>query len=137
RTLHRRYGLCPASTIQYAFAFAAFALLTLSGCRPSHSHRLIVGSKNFTEQVILAELIAQHIETRLHVPVERRFYLAGSYIAHQAVLADRVDIYPEYTGTALTAILKQAPNWDPNVVFNEVREQYGIRFHLTVITPLG
>lgn len=115
---------------------AALLILTM-GCRPSHSSRIVVGSKNFSEQVVLAELLAQHIEARLHVPVERRFYLAGSYIAHQAVLADRIDIYPEYTGTALTAILKQAPNWDPNVVFNEVREQYEKQFHLTVISPFG
>src|SRR5579864_616622 len=112
-------------------------LLLATGCRPSHSGRIIVGSKNFTEQVVLAELMAQHLEDRLHVPVERRFYLAGSYIAHQAVLADRIDIYPEYTGTALTAILKEAPNWDPNTVFNEVREQYEKRFHLTVTPPFG
>ena len=112
-------------------------LLLLIGCRPSHSEHIVVGSKNFSEQVVLAELLAQHIEARLHVPVERRFYLAGSYIAHQAVLADRIDIYPEYTGTALTAILKQAPNWDANAVFNEVREQYEKRFHLTVSSPLG
>ena len=112
-------------------------LLLLIGCRPSHSEHIVVGSKNFSEQVVLAELLAQHIEARLHVPVERRFYLAGSYIAHQAVLADRIDIYPEYTGTALTAILKQAPNWDANAVFNEVREQYEKRFRLTVSSPLG
>jgi osmoprotectant transport system substrate-binding protein len=112
-------------------------LLFFTGCQPSHTGRIIVGSKNFTEQVILAELMAQHLEDRLHVPVERRFYLAGSYIAHQAVLADRIDIYPEYTGTALTAILKESPNWDPNVVFNEVREHYETRFHLTVTPPFG
>ena len=109
----------------------------LTGCRPSHSGRIVVGSKNFSEQVVLAELMAQHIEARLQVPVERRFYLAGSYLAHQAVLADRIDIYPEYTGTALAAILKESPNWDANTVFNEVREQYEKRFHLTVTPPFG
>jgi len=120
-----------------ALGLLILCLVLATGCRPSHSGRIIVGSKNFTEQVVLAELIAQHIESRLHVPVERRFYLAGSYIAHQAVLADRIDIYPEYTGTALTAILKQSPNWDANVVFNEVRERYEKQFHLTVTPPLG
>jgi osmoprotectant transport system substrate-binding protein len=114
-----------------------FLLALLAGCRPSHTGRIVVGSKNFTEQVVLAELMAQHIEARLHVRVERRFYLAGSYIAHQAVLADRIDIYPEYTGTALTAILKQSPNWDANTVFNAVREQYEKEFHLTVTQPFG
>ena len=120
-----------------SWACLLFLFLEQPGCRPSHSGRIIVGSKNFTEQVILAELMAQHLEDRLHVPVERRFYLAGSYIAHQAVLADRIDIYPEYTGTALTAILKESPNWDPNTVFNEVREEYEKRFHLTVTPPFG
>jgi len=121
----------------FPVVLGAVLLIFLTGCRPSHSGRIIVGSKNFTEQVVLAELMAQHIEARLHVRVERRFYLAGSYIAHQAVLADRIDIYPEYTGTALTAILKQSPNWDANVVFNEVREEYEKQFHLTVTPPLG
>jgi len=112
-------------------------LVLLVGCKPSHSRRIVIGSKNFTEQVVLAEFMAQHIESRLHVTVERRFYLAGSYIAHQAVLADRIDIYPEYTGTALTAILKESPNWDANEVFNKVREHYEKRFHLTVTQPFG
>ena len=115
----------------------SIAIVITLGCRPTHSNRIVVGSKNFTEQVVLAEFMAQHIEAKLHIPVERRFYLAGSYIAHQAVLADRIDIYPEYTGTALTAILKQNPNWDANTVFNEVREQYEKQFHLGVMPPLG
>ena len=123
--------------IRLLLSVALPGFLLVSGCRPSHSGRIIVGSKNFTEQVVLAELMAQHLEDRLHVPVERRFYLAGSYIAHQAVLADRIDVYPEYTGTALTAILKESPNWDPNTVFNEVREQYQTRFRLTVTPPFG
>ena len=59
-----------------------------TGCHDPYSAKIIVGSKNFTEQVVLAELMAQHIESRLHISVECRFYLAGSYIAHQAVLAD-------------------------------------------------
>src|ERR1700739_3473694 len=114
-----------------------FLLLELTGCRPSHSGRIIVGSKNFTEQVILAELMAQHLEDRLHVPVERRFYLAGSYIAHQAVLADRIDIYPEYTGTALTAILKENPNGGKEPVYQQVKREYERRFDLTLGPGLG
>lgn len=129
--------LRPSFRRMVSWACLLFLFLELTGCRPSHNRRIIVGSKNFTEQVILAELMAQHLEDRLHVPVERRFYLAGSYIAHQAVLVDRIDIYPEYTGTALTAILKESPNWDPNTVFNEVREEYEKRFHLTVTPPFG
>src|SRR5580698_9096630 len=82
-------------------------ILALSACEPSHSNRIVVGSKNFTESFVLGELIAQQIETHTHLKVERRFYLAGTYICQQAILAGRVDVYPEYTGTALTAILKQ------------------------------
>src|SRR5579864_9367501 len=85
----------------------ALALLPLTAC--DHRQRIVVGCKNFTEQIILGELIAQQIENKTHLPVERRFYLGGTYIAHQSILAGRIDIYPEYTGTALTAILKQKP----------------------------
>lgn len=67
--------------------------------------RVVVGCKNFTEQIILGELIAQQIESKTHLPVERRLYLGGTYIAHQGILAGHIDIDPEYTGTALTAIL--------------------------------
>ncbi|HEX7961150.1 MAG TPA: glycine betaine ABC transporter substrate-binding protein [Terriglobales bacterium] len=111
--------------------------LLLTGCRPSHSNRIVVGSKNFTEQVVLAELLAQHIEARLHVPVDRRFYLAGSYIAHQSLISGRIDLYPEYTGTALTAILKKPAQSDSSAVYNLVKDEYAKRFHLTVTEPLG
>jgi osmoprotectant transport system substrate-binding protein len=65
----------------------------------------VIGAKNFTEQVVLGELLAQEIEAKTNLKVERRFYLAGSYICHQALVAGRIDGYVEYTGTALTAIL--------------------------------
>src|SRR5919204_3531329 len=78
-----------------------------------------VGSKNFTEQLALGELLAQRFEAR-SIPVERRFYLAGTYICHQALLAGRIDLYVEYTGTALTAILKQPPLQDHDRVYRVV-----------------
>lgn len=137
RTLRRRDAACWVCPMHVCAMTLWLCTIFSTACRPSHSGRIVIGSKNFSEQVVLAELMAQHIEARLQVPVERRFYLAGSYIAHQAVLADRIDIYPEYTGTALAAILKQSPNWDANTVFNEVREQYEKRFHLTVTPPFG
>jgi len=96
-----------------------------------------VGSKNFTEQLILGELIAQQIEHATRLPVERRFYLAGSYICHQAILAGRIDIYVEYTGTALTAILKEKPQGTAAEVFDRVKRAYQRRFHLDVFPSLG
>ncbi len=112
-----------------------FALALLPACR-SHAH-IVVGCKNFTEQIILGELIAQQIENKTHLPVERRFYLGGTYIAHQGILAGRIDIYPEYTGTALTAILKEQPSSDRKAVYNRVKSEYERRFHLTLGPPLG
>jgi osmoprotectant transport system substrate-binding protein len=118
-----------------AFISGATALL-LVGCRPQR-HRIAIGSKNFTEQLILGEMLGQTIERNAGLPVERRFYLAGSYICHQAILAGRIDTYVEYTGTALTAILKQPPQSDRAKVFEIVRDQYRERFGLEVLPSLG
>src|SRR2546427_8122048 len=106
-------------------------------CGPPRENRIVIGSKNFTEQLILGELIAQQIENKTGLPVERRFYLAGSYICHQAILGGRIDIYPEYTGTALTAILKQKPEGSREQVYNQVKNEYATRFALAVGPPLG
>jgi glycine betaine/choline ABC-type transport system substrate-binding protein len=113
------------------------ALSLLLGCLPSRNNRIVIGSKNFTEQLILGELIAQHIEAKTHLSVERRFYLAGTYICHQAILAGRIDIYPEYTGTALTAILKEKTGGTRQDVYDRVGEKYKNRFHLQIGPPLG
>jgi len=118
-----------------ALPFVLAAVLSFAGCAPPN--RIVVGSKNFTEQLILGELIAQQIENQTHLPVERRFYLAGTYIAHQSLLAGRIDIYPEYTGTALTAILKEPPDSDRKAVFDRVKSEYQQRFHLTLGPPIG
>ena len=83
-------------------------------CSPPRPNHPVIGAKNFTEQVVLGELLAQEIEAQSHLKVERRFYLAGSYICHQALVSGRIDAYVEYTGTALTAILKQPVDRDPN-----------------------
>ena len=108
-----------------------------AACGPPREERIIVGSKNFTEQLILGEIIAQHLESRTRLHVQRRFYLAGTYICQQAILGGRIDIYPEYTGTALTAILKQQPTSNPQEVYSRVRDEYAKRFQLDVSKPLG
>ena len=110
--------------------------LTLAACAP-RENRIVVGSKNFTEQLILGEIISQQIEAKTHLAVERRFYLAGSYICHQAILGGRIDIYPEYTGTALTAILKQKPEGNREAVYQRVKSEYAQRFNLSVGEPFG
>jgi osmoprotectant transport system substrate-binding protein len=115
-------------------ALATIVLMT--GCSPGHQG-IVVGSKNFTEQAVLGEILAQHIEKKTGLPVERRFYLAGSYICHQALLAGRIDLYPEYTGTALTAILKENPSGSSSDVYQRVKEEYSRRFGVEVTQALG
>lgn len=116
--------------------FLSSLLLLLAGCA-TRSGRIAVGSKNFTEQLILGEMLAQLIESVAMLPVERRFYLAGTYICHQAILAGRIDMYVEYTGTALAAILKEEPGQDPEKVYARVKEAYRLKFNLEVLPPLG
>jgi osmoprotectant transport system substrate-binding protein len=118
-------------------AFLFGCLILLAACGINRRDTIVVGSKNFTEQAILGELLAQHIEARTGLKVERRFYLSGTYICQQALLAGRIDTYVEYTGTALTAILKQKPEGDARAVFDHVRREYAPRFKLLVMEPLG
>jgi osmoprotectant transport system substrate-binding protein len=117
-------------------SFLAALALLLSGCAPKGSS-LTVGSKNFTEQLVLGELLAQYLGRFCSLPIDRRFYLAGTYICHQALLAGRIDMYVEYTGTALVAILKEKPVSDHTAVFNTVKDLYSQRFGLEVLPSLG
>jgi osmoprotectant transport system substrate-binding protein len=103
----------------------------------SERNTIIVGSKNFSEQALLGEILAQHIEARTHLPVTRRFYLAGSYICQQALLSGRIDTYVEYSGTALTAILHAPIEKDSSAVFGRVKGEYKRRFGLDVLPSLG
>jgi glycine betaine/choline ABC-type transport system substrate-binding protein len=110
-------------------------LAFLSAC--SRRSAIVVGSKNFTEQVILGEIIAQHLETQLGRPVERRSNLGGTLLAHEALRSGQIDLYPEYTGTALTAILKLPPENDASHVMETVRSEYRKRWRLEWLDPLG
>ena len=117
--------------------FLSAAVMALcSGCLPQGG-ALTVGSKNFTEQLILGELLKQLLASACRTPVDGRFYLAGTYICQQAILAGRIDAYVEYTGTALAAILKQHLAGDAAKVYEYVREEYRRRFQLEVMPPLG
>jgi osmoprotectant transport system substrate-binding protein len=118
-----------------AFVACLSVVLAASGC--SSAHRLTVGSKNFTEQVILGEIIAQHLENRLHRPVDRKLDLGGTLLAHQALVSCQIDMYPEYTGTAFTNVLKRSGVNDPAVVLQQVRASYASNFHLDWLDPLG
>jgi glycine betaine/choline ABC-type transport system substrate-binding protein len=119
-------------------AWAALAvLLALAGCGGKKEAPIVVGSKNFSEQVVLGELLAQQIETQTPLEVDRRFFLGGTYVAHQALISGRVDVYVEYTGTALTVILNQPVVSDAATAFQQVKDGYAAKFGLHVAPSLG
>ena len=97
----------------------------------------MVGSKNFTEQVILGEIASQHLERRLHIPVKRALNLGGTLLAHQALENRQIDLYPEYSGTAFTAILHHRGNMDPAQLLDQVRAEYASALQLKWMDPLG
>jgi osmoprotectant transport system substrate-binding protein len=113
------------------------AALYFSSCRSSPSTKIVIGSKFFTEQVVLAELLAQHIEAKTGIPVERKTNLGGTLLVHKALQAGQLDLYVEYTGTALTAVLNESPQGDSHAVYNRVKQLYSDRFHFEVTEPLG
>ena len=100
----------------------------------SHGH-VTVGSKDFTESVLLSEIVAQMLEAR-NIEVDRRFDLAGN-LGHSALIAGQIDLYPEYTGTAFAAILHHQPISDPKAVYDQVKREYAEQFNLKVSPPLG
>ena len=124
----RRIAICLVSLLCFVSA----------SCRKPTKPHLTIGSKFFTEQVILAELLAQHIEVRTNIPVERKTNLGGTLLVHKALLAGDLDLYVEYTGTALTAVLNESPdNEDAAQIYARVRRQYSERFNLDLTEPLG
>ena len=110
------------------------AALLLSSC--SGQKAIVVGSKNFTEQVVLGEIIAQHLEHRLKAPIQRSFDLSGTLLTHQALLSGQIDLYPEYTGTAFTNVLKHEVMTDAPIVLERVRSEYAT-LQLDWLPPLG
>ena len=111
------------------------SVAVLTGC--AHRDRIVVGSKNFTESDLLGEIVAQQIERRTGLSVERRFHLGGTFVCHQAITSGQIDLYVEYTGTAYTAVLKHAPVADRDSVYHTVARDYAQRFGLAWVKPFG
>jgi osmoprotectant transport system substrate-binding protein len=121
----------------FSFFLLPLALIwTIAACSQS-SDRVIVGTKNFTEQVILGEILSQQIENKTKLKVDRRFNLNGTFICHEAIKKGEIDLYPEYTGTAYTSILKQPVIGDAQQVFEKVKQEYPQRFKLEWSAPFG
>jgi osmoprotectant transport system permease protein len=130
-----------------AAVLGLLAIITLVGLLPNFrseisndknalaGQKIVVGSKDFTESVILAEILAQSLEKQ-GIAVERKLELGGN-LAHDSLLSKQVDVYPEYTGTAYTAILKHTPTTDPQAVYDQTKAEYNSKFNLSVSPPLG
>ncbi|MEQ1605032.1 MAG: ABC transporter permease/substrate-binding protein [Pyrinomonadaceae bacterium] len=106
-----------------------------TGIETKDRKKIVVGSKDFTESVILAEILAQMLEMQ-GVVVTRKFELGGN-IAHESLLSSKIDVYPEYTGTAYTAILKHPPITDAQAVYDQTKAEYADKFKLSVSPSLG
>lgn len=114
----------------------AAAVMVASAVRPAAAEPIKVGSKNFTEQYILAEMYAALLE-KAGFQVERKINLGGTLIAHQALTTGQIDLYPEYTGTALSSVVKGTMSTDPDKVYNEVKDFYAKNYNLTWLKPTG
>jgi osmoprotectant transport system permease protein len=121
------------ATIPLLVLGLGFGVLSYPG---KGGNRIAVGSKDFTEQIILGEIIAQLIESKAGIAVQRRFDLGGN-LAHEAMIAGEIDVYPEYTGTGLTVILREKPMTDRRAVYERVKAQYASRFGVEWTQPLG
>jgi len=130
RSQHRARRLVGATVL---IATVAVASIVFSR---TETHQIVVGSKDFTEQVILGEMTAQLIESRTGMEVKRQFELGGD-LCHRALVDGEIDGYVEYTGTAFTAILKHEPLTDPREVYNQVKSEYQSQFGLEWLSPLG
>ena len=139
----RVYGRPHAKRIAAA-TVAVFCGLTvalpLAGCKRNTGAakaQVRIAAKNFTEQFILGEMLAQLVEAKTDITVDRQFYLGGTMICHGALANGEIDVYPEYTGTALTTILKRRVLATPDETYNAVAKAYGKQFKCEWLSPLG
>ena len=109
---------------------------SFSWSNPEPSH-IVVGSKNFMESKLLAEIFAQLLESRTGLIVDRRLGLAGTQVCFEALKTGAIDVYPEYTGTGLVSILQQEPTGDPRTALQIVRTEFLHRWNLWWLSPLG
>jgi osmoprotectant transport system permease protein len=138
RSAIKRRKFILIGTTAIILALLGFSLLpnfSSSNQLANRMNKIVVGSKDFTESIILAEILAQMLEKK-DLNVERQFELGGN-LAHDALLSNQIDVYPEYTGTAFTAILKHAPLTDPNKVYQQTKAEYAEKFNLMLSPPLG
>ncbi len=113
------------------------ALVSGCGGDAKQSGKITVGSKNFTENIVVGEILAQMIENHTDLKVERKLNLGGTLVAWQALKKGDLDVYPDYTGTGLMAILKKDVMYDPDEVYDVVQKEYNEKYQIKWLEPLG
>lgn len=109
----------------------------ISGCGGDTSNKVTVGSKNFTENIVVGEILAQLIEAKTDIKVERKLNLGGTLVAWEALKKGDLDLYPDYTGTGLMAILKKGVMYDPDEVYDLVQKEYNENYQIKWLKPFG
>jgi len=135
-----KHRLIRAVVVALATACGLAAVSPLAGCKRDADATKVhvrIAAKNFTEQFILGELLAQLVEGKTDLAVERNFYLGGTMICHGALVSGEIDVYPEYTGTALTTILKREVLATPDETYSAVAKAYREQFKCEWLSPLG
>ncbi len=137
KAAHKRRKFILVGAAALIIAVLGFSLISnlKSQTQNSANQTIRVGSKDFTESVILAEILSQMLEKK-GIKVERQFELGGN-LAHDALLSNQIDVYPEYTGTAFTAILNHKPITDTEAVYAQTKAEYAKKFNLVISPPLG
>ncbi len=125
-----------------AFCLTIVLVTTIASCSAKQTGNdsrgdIVIGAKSFTEQDILGELLAQQIEAKTGLKVVRRLQLGDTLVCHNALLSGQIDLYPEYTGTAFSTVLKQKTIGDVKEVYRQVKDDYAQKFNLAVMPPLG
>lgn len=114
--------------------------MLLTGCSTSStgsSDKIVIGSKDFSENIILGEMFAQLIEAKTDLQVERKLNMGGTFVCFEAIKNGEIDVYPEYTGTGLTAQLKMDVINDPDEAYNVVKDEFDTQFNIKWLEPLG
>lgn len=118
-----------------AIALVFLLSIALTGC--SGGDKIVIGSKDFSENILLGEIFSQLIEAKTDIKVERKLNLGGTFVCFEAIKNGQIDIYPEYTGTGLTAHLKMDVIGEPDEAYRVVAEEFNKQFDIKWLSPLG
>ncbi|MGE4584600.1 MAG: glycine betaine ABC transporter substrate-binding protein [Sphaerochaeta sp.] len=119
----------------FALILATLALLFFTGCAKDDT--ITIGSKDFGENIVIGEMLSQLVEAHTDLKVVRKLNLGGTFVNFNAIKNGQIDVYPEYTGTGLTAHLKMDVIKDPDTSYQVVKDAFEKQFGIIWLDPLG